>query len=439
MAELTERFDPAPLVPPSLLDERERDLKRLGMPVPVVYQPAIRWEYRVDYLGMVAAGADDPHRRLRHQLLRGASSTKYFVSGSRGAGKSTVINGIRVDPEIRERYVIIGFSVHDYLNLDDASADQLIAVLIALVVEAVQSYEGLAKAGLPEVKEALAELRTLLREAMPHVRLDSVDVKLFGLAAAKFKDSGGIRTTFRQYMGRNPTAVLDLLDRLLDVLQRAADKEVLIVIDDLDKVADSKAQSDFFSTKLTQLLRPRCRAIYTYPMELERNPDYSSLKAQKKFVFRNVKLIVGVDDDTLRPDGTRVLSKFIEHRLDGPIERYIEPSLLPQMYRYSSGNFRELARIVGLGFESADILERDRLDDECLRSALKILRRDYASFMLSYRGVLEAVANRESLDIEPRVLGPLIQSLALVEFPNDPGWLGVHPIIVDLLASRTSS
>lgn len=437
MAELTERFDPAPLIPPSLQEERARDLERLGMPVPVVYQPATRWEYHVDYLSMVAPEPDDPHRRLRHKLMRGRPDTKYFVSGSRGAGKSTVLNAIRVDPEIRARYSVIGFSVYDYLNLDDASAEQLIAVLIALVVEAIQAHEGLAKAGLAEAKHALADLRALLDRALPNVKLESVDIKLFGLAAAKFKESGGVRDTFRQYMGRNPTVVLDLLDQLLEILRRAEGKDVLLIVDDLDKVADPDAQDDFFSTKLTHILRPRCRALYTYPMELERDPHYSSLKEQKmRVVLRNVKLIAGPDDDTLLPDGVRVLAAFLERRLEGPIADYIDPSILPMIYRYSSGNFRELARIVGLGFECADMLERDRMDDECLGSALKILRRDYASFLPSYRSVLRTVADRTDEDIPPQMLAPLIQSLAVVEFPNDPGWLGVHPIIADLLGAR---
>ena len=439
MAELTERFDPAPLVPPMLAAERARDLQRLGMPVPVVHHKSNRWDYHVDYLALVDAGPDDPHRRLRHRLLRGPSDTKYFVTGSRGAGKSTVLNAIRVDPEVRERYAIIGFSVHDYLNLDDASADQLIAVLIALVVEAIQEHGGLAKLGLDEAKEAVAGLRGLLRGALPGVKLESLDIKLFGLAAAKFRDSGGIRDLFRDYMGRNPTAVLDLLDQLVELLQRAEGKEVLIVVDDLDKVADRRAQGDFFSTKLTQLLRPRCRALYTYPMELERDPHYSSLKAQKmRVVLRNVKLLRGHDDSGLREDGVRVLSEFIERRLGGPVDQVIDAAIVPTILRYSCGNFRELARIVSLGFECADMLERDRMDAECLSSALRILRQDYASFLPSYRGVLRSVAMRRDEDIAPELLAPLIQSLAVVEFPNDPGWLGVHPIIADLLGTSSS-
>lgn len=35
-------------------------------------------------------------------------------------------------------------------------------------------------------------------------------------------------------------------------------------------------------------------------------------------------------------------------------------------------------------------------------------------------------------------LTPLIQSMAVVEYPNDPGWDDVHPIVADLLAGRKS-
>ncbi|MCG8416695.1 MAG: hypothetical protein MJE77_01975 [Proteobacteria bacterium] len=157
-------------------------------------------------------------------------------------------------------------------------------------------------------------------------------------------------------------------------------------------------------------------------------------------ILGNVK-ILDRPDGQLQDEGLGILREFINSRLDGaPLDTYLDFSgnALDRVFYYSCGNFRELCRILQNGFETADILSKRRADTACFETALRQLRSDYNPFLQRYRPTLEAVRHNahsrsDFADLERDDLGRLIQSLAVVEYPDDPGWLDVHPIIQDLM------
>jgi len=61
---------------------------------------------------------------------------------------------------------------------------------------------------------------------------------------------------------------------------------------------------------------------------------------------------------------------------------------------------------------------------------------------LQYAGTLKTLIDNlvadEPKDIDEEMLSPLIQSLAIVEYPNGEGWRDVHPILRDLMDGRRS-
>ncbi len=448
MVELKGRFAHRPLVPNDLVLKQSEWRQRWGLQPRPVHPESTSWDYHIDVSGLVASGPNNPWARLRYSLLHDDPESKYFLTGTKGAGKSTTVNSLWLDDDVRARFHLLGFSITDYLNPAEADAGQIIAVLIAHAVEAVRDSGRAADLGDASARSALKDLEKVLKKALPGVTLGGVDLKLFGLMTAKFKESRGAREAFRDFMDGQPEAVFSLLDSVLAVLSKAnGDKPVLVVVDDLDKLSDADAKDDVFQRRLSTLLRPRCAALYTFPLELHRNPRYDHLKAQpNRFKLGNVKLYASKaaqEEQEILDEGRVVLHRFIESRLDdAPVEAYLDDALLDCIFRYACGNFRELTRILQHAFQTAGMLGRPRADKACVEAALKQLRDDYNPFLRTYAGALQAVVDNhrgdEREDIDAAVLSPLIQSLAIVEYPNDPGWDDVHPIIRDLLNDQPS-
>ncbi|MCP4655174.1 MAG: hypothetical protein GY856_07115, partial [bacterium] len=92
---------------------------------------------------------DDPLDLLRAQLLHGQASEKTLLAGHRGSGKSTELNRLCADSEIRKRFAVVKFSVKDVLDLTDLSHIDLLFTAVAL------SYDELCTG--PEALELSAQ------------------------------------------------------------------------------------------------------------------------------------------------------------------------------------------------------------------------------------------------------------------------------------------
>jgi hypothetical protein len=443
MIELRERFVQHPLMPSAVVEQQNRWRARWGMQEKTP-EPGENWRYRIEVAG---EGANDPRRRLRFGLLNGRHGAKYFLTGSKGAGKSTTAYALWDDPEIVERYTLLGFTIHDYLNLVDTDASQVIAVMIAHLVELLRDANEDAKLGDIEARETYRELEKVLKGLLPAARLEQVNVNVFGLFVASFKESAPARAKFREFVDGRVDEVMKLFDELNGLLEAHTGKQTLFVVDDLDKVQSDEVRRKMFQIQLPMLLRPRCAALYSYPIEVDLDPQFESLKRGQanRYVLANVKLAVAPEGPMLA-EGCALMREFVVQRLDtAALDELIE--LTPEQWNrvlfYSAGNFRELSRILCHAFEIAAMDARTSADLRCFELALERVRQDYNPFVQQFRGFLTQVRdNRSSAaapeELKPELLSKLLAAFAVVEYPNEPGWLGLNPAVADLLEGRPS-
>ncbi len=201
-----------------------------------------------------------------------------------------------------------------------------------------------------------------------------------------------------------------------------------------------------FQVQLPMLLRPRCAALYSYPLEVDHDPHFESLKRGQtnRYVLGNVKLIAGPDNPDILPDGRRVMNEFVETRIPRLKHDVFEVSdkEWDRVLHYSAGNFRELSRLLCHALEIAAMEQRPRVTSDCFNAALTLLRADYNPFVQRHRGFLRDVQDSRKLapqQLNPDLLSPLLAAFAVVEYPNNPGWLGLNPIVADLLNDRPST
>jgi hypothetical protein len=443
MMDLRERFIQHPLLPTAVIEQQNRWRERWGMQ-PKSPEPGEDWRYHVE---VGDETANDPRRRLRFALAHGGREAKYFLTGSKGAGKSTTAYALWSAPEITERYTLLGFTIHDYLNLVDTDASQVIAVMLAHLVEVLRDAKADAELGDIEARDTVRQLNAVLRQLRPSAKVEQVNVNVFGFFVASFKESASARGKFRDFVDGRFDEVMALFDELNGLLERRTGKHTLFIVDDLDKVQSDEVRRKMFQVQLPMLLRPRCAALYSYPLEVDHDPEFESLKRGQanRYVLANVKLVEQPDGPTM-PEGRELMTEFVRHRLDQDtsFEQVVplSPAEWDRVLFYSAGNFRELSRILCHAFEIAAMEGLAQANRRCFELALERMRSDYNMFVQQYRGFLRQVRDSRSVapdELDPKLLSKLIAAFAVVEFPNAPGWLGLNPVVADLLDGRAST
>lgn len=450
MMALRERFIQHPLLPNAVLEQQNRWRKRWGMQEKSL-EPGEDWRYYFDptALHQGPPNPNDPRNRLRFELTNDTGrqrAPKYFLTGSKGAGKSTTAYSLWDDPEINERYTLIGFTVQDYLNVVDTDASQVIAVMIAHVVEVLREAKQDAALGDLDARATVKELDALLRSLRPSARVEQISVTGFGLFTAMFKESAPARAEFTKFINGRMEEVQKIFEALIGLLEAHTGKKTLFVVDDLDKIISDDVRKNLFQEQLTTLLSPPCATLYSYPIEVDRDPRFNELMRGQpnRYVLANVKLVASPEGPTLA-EGREVMTRFVRLRLDdgSSFEDVIALSgdEWDRVLHYCAGNFRELSRILWHAFEIAAFLRQDRADRNCFELALQRVRADYNSFVQQYRGFLHQVRDRrgQSDGLSPETLSTLLAAFVVVEYPNEPGWLGLNPVVADLLAGNPST
>lgn len=446
MMKLRKRFVQHPLVPNVVIEQQNKWRERWGLQ-PRTAQPGEDWSFYLDPAPPDKADANDPRRRLRYTLCADTDrNTKYFLTGSKGAGKSTTAYSLYHDDKISARYTLISFTIRDYLNLADTDASQVIAVMIAHLVERIRDEGGDATLGQLQGDTAVKELSAVLAKVRPSAKLAQANVSVFGWFTAVFKESASARESFRKYIDGRFDAVMAVFDELNGILEASTSKPTLFIVDDLDKLPIGDVSRKVFQIQLPMLLRPSCAALYSYPIEVDHDPEFDGLKRGQpnRYLLANVKL-AETPDGPMRAEGREVLTDFVRKRLGGhelgdAVE--LSEAAWDRVLHYSAGNFRELSRILGHAFEIAAMEERVTADKHCFELALKRLRTDYNMFVQQYRGFLSQLQRprlETSVGLAPDLLMRLLAAFAVVEFPNEPGWLGLNPVVEDLLEGRPSS
>ena len=84
------------------------------------------------------------------------------------------------------------------------------------------------------------------------------------------------RDEIKQEFQRNISELTDQLDLIATVIREQTDKEILVIIDDLDKL-DLGVVREIFSDHIKDLMRPKFRIIYTVPMAAMRDKNLRTI------------------------------------------------------------------------------------------------------------------------------------------------------------------
>lgn len=376
-----------------------------------------------------------PTDRIKEQLLAEQHHTKVFLSGHIGSGKSTQINKLTADDDLRSAFSVVLLRIEagliPFLNA---------AQLLFLISEAVYTFG--AREGLLTAK---AKWRNILRDLDARIFGESGVVAKEGTISAEFnllfvkiredlKLNEHRRRQFRELGETQQSLFLDLLTALkVDVesslVEQGKHNSLLLLIDDLDKVRGPDQQKDIFDTNLGLLYALPFRALFTVPTGVVFSPNRAEVRRKLEHLYP-----LRVLDKA--PDGFDPEKAFIptsDAFFRQALDRRVEPSLFEDgavrlAAIYSGGVVREFFRLLRTAVYIAMHNKLPVVDERALRAAVRDERRreTVGLYRPDYEALLAIHRTHEMARNEER---RYLDEARVLECFNDRTWYEVSPLL----------
>jgi energy-coupling factor transporter ATP-binding protein EcfA2 len=398
--------------------------------------------FRVEYGG-------DTLTRLEQAVDDAPEDGKIVFAGHRGCGKSTLLKQF-ANQMIRQGYFVVFFSIADMVDLSAVDhVNILYSIAIQLLSEATQSKIDIPSKIKDDILSWLATTRTQTetRNLTSEVEVGG-DVLKF--VTAKLKTESTFRDEIKRTYERNISQLVEKIDQLARCIRTAnaaKPREVLVVIDDLDKL-DWKLVEEIYKNNVNALFQPQIRIVFTIPIAAIRDIGLRTIlqSAGSPIQLMEVTKFFKRGDRHTRqnPDEKKiaVFLHVLQKRFPQPWEALVEPETAHQMVLYSGGVLREMVRIARtccahclLQIRSQPDRTDIQINDEILEAALRDLRNEFSTSLGKQRYDILAMTYRDTKpeEVNDAEFLLLLHGLYVLEYRNDVLWYDVHPIVVELL------
>lgn len=370
---------------------------------------------------------------------------KIVFTGHRGCGKSTLL--AELSRRIGDRYFVVLFSISDMIEMSDVNhINILFAIAVSLMEEAEKRQVNIK----PTTKDAFYQWfanRTQIKTE-EYKTEGSVGFNLFKLISGKLKADAATRNEIKQEFTRKISDLIARINEIAAVVYAATNQEILVIIDDLDKL-DLELVREVFQDHIKALFLPNFRIIFTIPIAALREVSLMSLietETNNQYIFMPVSKLFAMGErrqgNVPKPEPTARLCEILKRRISSEL---IEEHTAEQIIIYSGGVLRELIRIA----------------NECCRICLRLVRRYPGRTDIKINeAILKEAITKLSLDFDTRIgtddyqilertykesrpndpkeqkFLDLLHGLYILEYRNANLWYDVHPIVTELLQER---
>ena len=373
-----------------------------------------------------------PLNKLTRALLRQhRQPPKYFFSGHRGCGKSTELNRLAADDEIKKKYFIVKYSIKDVCDIHNLD---YVDVLFSIGAQLFLQYKD---AGKELRSELVKDLEAWKNSIVEHVDVEETSLEasvggglsvFFLSILAKIRAEDTSRKTIRQIIEPKLSELIEKINLIIADIRGKEKKDVLVLIDDLDKPSLEQAKKIFYDNH-TAITQPICNIVYTVPISIFFAQEFTAIR-ENRFFLPNIKLHNKNDRKSMYQPGYDLLKTFIFKRMK---ETLIEPETINLAITMGAGVFRESGRIMQIAADSAIEHERDRIIKEDVERAEQEIRSDFKRILRTedYDILKELYENNEIHGIER--IGHLLHNLSVLEYVNDEIWCDIHPTLEKIL------
>jgi len=413
------------------------------------------------YVSAVEGRGDNPLFYIKQILESTPNDHQHLLfAGYRGCGKSTELN--RLQQQVEKERLVINFSVMEELDPVSLHYIELFIVTMERLFEKakdlnlniskayIESISNWYKTGeIQEIKQQYIDGGTEFGAGA------QLNIPFFANFFSKLKASAKASKSLKEQLTQKVEPKLSQLiahcnDLILEVRKNVQDangaREVLLIIEDLDKLPIDRAESLFYNYS-RQLVQLKVDTIFTYPISLLYNPKFTAINNIFDDTYELPMIKITERDGQPDERGRAILRQIVARRME--LSLFDTQGILEQMIAYSGGCLRDLFRLIRQAALSALALEREKITEADFHSAYQKLKREYANTLadkvvngqvaISVDDYYEELAklaadeNKQPLNTDP--LLDLRQNLTILGY-NGEGWCDVHPIVKDILKDR---
>lgn len=378
----------------------------------------------------------DPLSELKEALLLSREFglvRHYFFSGHRGSGKSTEMHRLAADAKIREQFVVIHYSINEYADVNDLNHLDVLFTLGAQMFVQYTDPEGAYRGHLdPDLRAYLEGLHGRITEK---VRISNKE----GLAESeasfnaywlkamlKIKQEEVSRKEIRQILEPASTEWLQQINLIASSIAAQEQKQVLVLIDDLDKPNLATAQS-LFHTHINLLQQPKFPIVYTVPIAVFYTHEFVTISQNRQFLA-SIKLFKRGSREPV-PENFALMRRIVGSRMDINL---IDEDALEYLIAQSGGVVRDLTRMIQQALMEALLAKRAQVTLADAQRARSELFNEFRR-MLTQADLDLLQQLYEGQTVPPEKKAPLLFISAAIEYRNDTNWEDVHPIVQGLL------
>lgn len=372
-----------------------------------------------------------------------AEPVKILFTGHRGSGKSTELN--KLASLMGSKFLAVQFSVRRVLDpLNVTYTDLLLSMAVRLFRE-VTDQRILNRRRRALVGDGLLDdvyrwfTQEIILEKIVEPKADaglSANVNLlFVKLEGKVSTEAVTRRTIRERIEHRVSELVAKMDRVVAEVQRNSGRRVLIIVEDIDKL-DLEAAKTLFLRHAVSLNAPQAHIIYTFPVALRNDNDWTHIKNSfsNRFVLPNIRL--RNFEGAPNAGGIAVMRDMVLNRMDASL---ILSDALDLAVAMSGGLPFTLMELIQNAALSARIQKKSVIDLESVEEAVTEIRSDFQG-MLEPAHYLTLRQYRQTRWLEnEEAVREVLHNLSLLEYANDRRWCDVHPIVVPLLDQEEAS
>ena len=399
-------------------------------------------KFRVDYGLEVMV-------RLKREIEASVANGKFVFAGHRGCGKSTLLKRLALD--MTEKHHVVFFSIAELIEMSAVTHVNILYAIALLLLRDGKSKE--VDANIDEDIEStiLGWNTTTHKQVASKSDKGSMgfSLDLFSLFTTKLQREKSFRDDLETTFAKKISDLVGKIDRIAAAIQIKTNKEVLVIIDDLDKL-DLPLVESIYRNNIKALFSPQIRIVFTIPVSAVQEPQVmGALNSEgivRPHLFPVAKFFT--KDDRHNPDAEpiaktlKVFFEVLEKRIPDGL---ISTQTAREMILKSGGVMRELVRIARecctecmVQLEIEPDQEAVTIDHDILTIALRNLRNDFARQIGSnlYELLVQVYETAEPKDSSNDGFVKLLHGLMVLEYMNDALWYDVHPIVTSLLKQK---
>ena len=386
--------------------------------------------------------------KLKQEIVASAANGKVIFTGHRGCGKSTLLNELAGLMRQQDHFVVF-FSIADMVEMSDVNH---VNILYSIALQLLSKATKLQVTIPATTKKTLLTWFTETKSKTYTDQLKqelSLGVNLFDLLTGKLQKEDTFREEIKVTYERRVSELSKMIDRIAGAIQAATKKEVLVIIDDLDKL-DLSLVNAIYQDNINALFSPNIRIVYTIPISVVRDTKLlTTLESFCKVILLSVLKFypreqAHVPGAAPIEENMEIFLAVLKRRIDDSL---ITPEVRRQIVLSSGGILRELIRLGQECCRECMLLldmepERTtvKIDDEDMQRAARNLRIEFAR---SLGQKLTAILTQTYENFKPEDAGSedfleLLHGLYVLVYVNDKLWYDLHPLIQDLLRQSRS-